>query len=550
MRKRATGILLFCVFLLAAIVAGYLDMLNSERERLAQLGSLEALRDGSVAGAPASSQAGASDGRSAAPAHDHAAPAPAAPAGTAEAKAPGEDKAPRFDVLRAEPNGDLVVAGQAPAGATVALFGNGREIARETAGEGGSFAMVLPQPLTPGAHQLALSATMPDGSRAESPQTALVDVPPAGKEDQLLAMIEEPNAPSRIVEAPKPAAAEAEAAAVTGSDAAPAAPEAGTEPPAAAAAPAAPEAPGAPGADAPVSAAASASTKGASGAAPEPEPEPRAPSPLVVEAVEIENGRVFVAGTGAAGLRVRVYLDNALVGEAPVSPDGRFFVTARRDVPVGGHTVRADQVAADGSVAYRAEVPFARPDDGAMSAIASSEAPAPTAEPAPSAAAGPREDEDAGTQVAAAPAPASGPVAQKRDVPFEMPAAPVGSASDPAPAAAQAPADVAGEPAAEPAVADPAASRPPAPARTASEASAEPEVATVQQAPLTAVEGRVIIRRGDSLWRISRDLYGAGRRYTVIYLANGDQIRDPDRIYPGQVFRVPSEAADGAENEG
>ncbi|WAJ30113.1 LysM peptidoglycan-binding domain-containing protein [Antarcticirhabdus aurantiaca] len=534
MRKRATGILLFCVFLLAAIVAGYLDMLNSERERLAQLGSLEALRDGAAAGAPApaSSRSAASGGQS-------AAPAPAVPvaaeAGAAEAKAPGEDKAPRFDILRAEPNGDLVVAGQAPAGATVALFGNGREIARETASEGGSFAMVLPEPLTPGAHQLALSATMPDGSRAESPQTALVDVPPAGKEDQLLAMIEEPNAPSRIVEAPKPAGAEGgEAAAL----AVPAAPDVRAEPPVAAAAPVAPAA------RAPASVAAAALANGASDAA----QEPRAPSPLVVEAVEIENGRVFVAGTGAAGLRVRVYLDNALVGEAPVSRDGRFFVTARRDVPVGGHTVRADQVAADGSVAYRAEVPFARPDDGAMSAIASSEAPPATAEPVPSAATEPREDEDAGTDVAVAAMPE--PVAQERDEPFEMSAAPIGSSSDPAPAAAKGPTEAAGERAAEPEVVAPAVSQPPASTETASDGSAEPVVATVQQAPLTTVEGRVIIRRGDSLWRISRDLYGAGRRYTVIYLANGDQIRDPDRIYPGQVFRVPNEAADGAENEG
>ena len=52
------------------------------------------------------------------------------------------------------------------------------------------------------------------------------------------------------------------------------------------------------------------------------------------------------------------------------------------------------------------------------------------------------------------------------------------------------------------------------------------------QAALQPVEGRVIIRRGDTLWRISRETYGAGRRYTTIYLANGDQIRDPDLIYP------------------
>ena len=49
----------------------------------------------------------------------------------------------------------------------------------------------------------------------------------------------------------------------------------------------------------------------------------------------------------------------------------------------------------------------------------------------------------------------------------------------------------------------------------------------------------VIIRGGDSLWRISRKTYGQGIRYTTIFAANRDQIRDPDRIYIGQIFKLP-----------
>ena len=45
--------------------------------------------------------------------------------------------------------------------------------------------------------------------------------------------------------------------------------------------------------------------------------------------------------------------------------------------------------------------------------------------------------------------------------------------------------------------------------------------------------------RGDSLWRISRKVLGHGIRYTQIYAANTKQIRDPNLIYPGQVFVVP-----------
>lgn len=51
---------------------------------------------------------------------------------------------------------------------------------------------------------------------------------------------------------------------------------------------------------------------------------------------------------------------------------------------------------------------------------------------------------------------------------------------------------------------------------------------------------RVVVQPGNSLWRIARQRYGAGPRYTVIYAANRDQIRDPDLIYPGQIFATPS----------
>ncbi len=50
---------------------------------------------------------------------------------------------------------------------------------------------------------------------------------------------------------------------------------------------------------------------------------------------------------------------------------------------------------------------------------------------------------------------------------------------------------------------------------------------------------RLFVVRGDNLWNIARAHYGDGFRYTVIYGANKDQIRDPDLIYPGQVFSLP-----------
>lgn len=47
------------------------------------------------------------------------------------------------------------------------------------------------------------------------------------------------------------------------------------------------------------------------------------------------------------------------------------------------------------------------------------------------------------------------------------------------------------------------------------------------------------VSRGDSLWRISQKIYGQGQRYSIIHGANAAQIRDPNLIYPGQVFVVP-----------
>lgn len=72
------------------------------------------------------------------------------------------------------------------------------------------------------------------------------------------------------------------------------------------------------------------------------------------------------------------------------------------------------------------------------------------------------------------------------------------------------------------------------------------ERATADQIDLR--DGKVIVQPGNSLWRIARRAYGSGFQYTVIYEANEDQIRDPDLIYPGQIFTVPEDAA--SENDG
>ena len=50
---------------------------------------------------------------------------------------------------------------------------------------------------------------------------------------------------------------------------------------------------------------------------------------------------------------------------------------------------------------------------------------------------------------------------------------------------------------------------------------------------------RVVVQPGNNLWRIARRTYGRGVLYSIIYQANSNQIRDPDLIYPGQIFTLP-----------
>ena len=49
------------------------------------------------------------------------------------------------------------------------------------------------------------------------------------------------------------------------------------------------------------------------------------------------------------------------------------------------------------------------------------------------------------------------------------------------------------------------------------------------------------VQPGNSLWRLAERSFGEGQRYTEIYQANQGKIRDPDLIYPGQVFAVPTQ---------
>ena len=83
---------------------------------------------------------------------------------------------PSFDIVRLEPNGDLVVAGRAGAKAIVTLIMDGKDWDKASTDETGQFAMT-PKSLSQGPHQLSLVAKMPDGKEYKSAQVVALDVP-------------------------------------------------------------------------------------------------------------------------------------------------------------------------------------------------------------------------------------------------------------------------------------------------------------------------------------------------------------------------------------
>ena len=48
-----------------------------------------------------------------------------------------------------------------------------------------------------------------------------------------------------------------------------------------------------------------------------------------------------------------------------------------------------------------------------------------------------------------------------------------------------------------------------------------------------------VVKSGDSLSKIAQEIYGDAKRWTEIFEANKDKIKDPKVIQPGQELRIP-----------
>lgn len=204
--------------------------------------------------------------------------------------------------------------------------------------------------------------------------------------------------------------------------------------------------------------------------------DPASPPRVTIDAISYTpEGEVRFAGRGLPGAVVRLYLDDAALADLPVAADGGWGDMVPGIAP-GLYALRADMIDGTGAVLARFATPFRRETAERLALAAGPKLPIPEAAPET--------------------APQTAPEA-----------APDAAAPDTAPdtAAETAPATVAAE--------------------TAAAAPAGPVTVTVQP--------------GFTLWGIAQDRFGSGLLYVQVFEVNRDQIRDPDLIYPGQVFTLP-----------
>jgi hypothetical protein len=78
----------------------------------------------------------------------------------------------------------------------------------------------------------------------------------------------------------------------------------------------------------------------------------------------------------------------------------------------------------------------------------------------------------------------------------------------------------------------------------------DPEAVAAMDAPERGGRARAVtVQPGFTLWGIASENYGSGQLYVQIFNANRSQIRDPDLIYPGQIFDIPDIGPTGQRAE-
>jgi len=409
---------------------------------------------------------------------------------------------PRFDVVRVEPDGASVIAGQATPGSKVELLVDGQPVSTTQTDANGNFVALFT--LAPSDTPRVMSLLV-DGKALQSSEQSVIVGPTTAPKPEA-----DTTSVTAAMEAPVPGGATGDTA-----------PEVAVE--------------------APVE-------------------QPESPQVLLAdqdgivviqgagesgEAVDVsldsisydETGAVALAGRGAATQTVRIYLDDARIAEGLVSENGQWRVTLN-DVDAGIYTMRIEALDDAENVISRLETPFKREDPAQLASL--SEVPA---------------DAQAGQANESANALAASKEPAINDVKIPNSDGASGTTTNALEVAVATGTNGQENPATMPATQEDAEialteDALPAPARVPSAAAQldaeqdEGDVASVATNPIGQVASRprvVTVQAGATLWAIARDNLGKGTLYVQVFDANRDKISNPDLIYPGQVFAVPGQ---------
>lgn len=433
---------------------------------------------------------------------------------------------PSFDVVGVEPTGETVVAGRSEAGAIVALTANGEVVGKTIANPAGEWTIILDEPLKPGDYDVALEVHDQGGEQlSTSDERVAISIPDGGKQ-QPLVVLNSPDGPSNILQKPEApvAVAEAPKAEETVVAAAPTSEAAGDTP------------------SSSPSENVSAEAGGSEGAA------PAAAETAVSAAASSTDADTASNETAAADTQQQTAESGSQASEqtAEVAATSTASETEATTAPAETTTAAAtDTPASSGDAAptdTNQQVAAASQGETSASAETGTEGgnPPVTVEAV--------ESEENKVYVAGTAEPGSSVrVYVGDDYQGEATANSSGrwlleGDKSVAEGNVEVRADM---------IAEDGKSVDARAAVTFEKQQDEQIVLTKVVASGTSgsADGDgadvkkalpvVIIRKGDNLWRISRRLYGDGIRYTTIYQANKGQIRDPDLIYPGQVFLTP-----------
>ncbi len=341
--------------------------------------------------------------------------------------------APRFDVVRASPDGTIVIAGQSAPGSTVQILVDGDVADTQSASGQGEFAGVLLLPPSTQARVLTLVAMLGD-RRALSADEIIITPTPAPPPVAQAEPDPEPEPEPKAEGSTSAAEALTQTADPEGA-ATPSVPALAVQNQSDDAATEEPSAPSAPVTSSEPAAVAvlRADEEGVELVQPATPVPDVAPDQVTLETIGYApEGDVLLSGRAQPDSLIRVYLDNTPRADVPVLADGRWRARLG-DIAPGVYALRLDALSEDGAVLSRLETPF------------------------------------------------------KRESPINL-------------------------------------------------ASAQPQ----EDPPnVPAPISQITVQAGDTLWAISRERYGDGLLYVRLFAANRDAIRDPDLIYPGQVFTLP-----------